>query len=571
MATKTIESGTVADAYLAILKDRGVDYFFGNAGTDFAPIIEAFARAHAEGTPAPIPLMVPHENVAINMALGYYIIKGRPQVVMVHVNAGTANAICGLINASKGNLPVLFTAGRTPYTEEGDTPGMRSREVHWPQEMRDQNAMVREMVKWDYELPSGAVVETAVDRALNVAMSSPRGPVYMTLPREPLAAAVENFQYQSPSLRRVPAPAHPDPAAIDEAAAMLAKAERPLIIASNFGAQPADGRALAELAERYAVPVSQRKPRFVSLPSAHPMNIGYDPDPYLDQADLIVVLEADVPWIPSMKAPGADCKIIHIGADPIFESYPIRGFRCDLAITGLPKATLTAISGAMAEHEKSAKTRIDARRKRIADEVAGLREKWKAQLEEAKSAGPIHPVWISHCIDRIKGDNPIIIKESGIQLQHLNITETDTVFTGGAGGGLGYGLGTALGAKLAAPDRLVICTQGDGAYHYGNPVPSHYVAKAEGLPMLTVVFNNARWDAVRRNTRAVYPDGYASRSNREPLTYFEPGVAYEHAVEVVGGYGECVEDPEELPRALDRAMDAIESEDRQALLNVITA
>ena len=209
--------------------------------------------------------------------------------------------------------------------------------------------------------------------------------------------------------------------------------------------------------------------------------------------------------------------------------------------------------------------------KRIADEVAGLREKWKAQLEEAKSAGPIHPVWISHCIDRIKGDNPIIIKESGIQLQHLNITETDTVFTGGAGGGLGYGLGTALGAKLAAPDRLVICTQGDGAYHYGNPVPSHYVAKAEGLPMLTVVFNNARWDAVRRNTRAVYPDGYASRSNREPLTYFEPGVAYEHAVEVVGGYGECVEDPEELPRALDRAMDAIESEDRQALLNVITA
>ena len=111
MPTKTIETGTVADAYLALLADRGIDYLFANAGTDFAPLIEAYAKAQAHGTNVPKPITVPHENVAIDMAQGYYLKTGRPQAVMVHVNVGTANAMCGLINAWRGNIPVLFTAG----------------------------------------------------------------------------------------------------------------------------------------------------------------------------------------------------------------------------------------------------------------------------------------------------------------------------------------------------------------------------------------------------------------------------------------------------------------------------
>ncbi len=134
MPVKTISNGTVSDAYLALLADRGVDYFFGNAGTDFAPIIESFAKAQALGTPAPKAMLVPHENLAIHMALGYYAVTGKPQVVMVHVNVGTANALNGIINASKGNVPVLFSSGRTPYSETGDREGRRTREVHWPQE-----------------------------------------------------------------------------------------------------------------------------------------------------------------------------------------------------------------------------------------------------------------------------------------------------------------------------------------------------------------------------------------------------------------------------------------------------
>jgi acetolactate synthase-1/2/3 large subunit len=104
---------------------------------------------------------------------------------------------------------------------------------------------------------------------------------------------------------------------------------------------------------------------------------------------------------------------------------------------------------------------------------------------------------------------------------------------------------------------------------FGNPIPAHYVAKAEGLPILTVIFNNQMWGAVKRNTREVYPQGYAAKSNREPLTYFDVEMRFEKAVEAADGYGERVSDPAELPKAIERALTCVTRDKRQALLNVI--
>src|SRR6185503_2919430 len=165
---------SVADAYLSLLSDRGVDCIFANAGTDFAPIIEAFAKAQATGGKTPRPVTVPHENVAVAMAQGYYCVTGRPQVVMVHVSVGTANTICGALNAHRAGIPLILSAGRSPITEEG-VKGTRDTHIHWPQEMFDQAGMVREATKWDYELRMGETIETVVDRALNIAMSAPKG------------------------------------------------------------------------------------------------------------------------------------------------------------------------------------------------------------------------------------------------------------------------------------------------------------------------------------------------------------------------------------------------------------
>jgi acetolactate synthase-1/2/3 large subunit len=569
VSVKTIESGIVADAYVELLVDRGIEFLFANAGTDFAPLIESLAKFEAQGRQTPKPIIVPHENVAIHMALGHYLQSGRPQLVMVHVNVGTANAMCGLMNAWRGNLPVIFSSGRTPYSEEGGAPGGRSGEIHWPQEMRDQASMVREIVKWDYEVRNSQTIESAVDRAITLAMSEPKGPVYLTLPREVLAAPISNWSYSSPTRQRPASPPFPDLNAIDEAADMIAKAENPLIITASCGRDREDPAHLAALADLFAIPVTQRKPRYVALDSDHPMHLGYEPDAFLADADLVIVLDADVPWIPNKKAPRADAKVIHMAVDPLFTAYPMRGFPCDLAITGALSPSMAALTHALAVRLAGARDRVEARRKRLVERRAAQRDRWRAALEKARNDTPINPIWVTHCLNEAKGADDIVVKEGPITYEHLALKKPGTMFFTGAGGALGWGLGTALGMKAAQPDRRVICCVGDGAYMFGNPIPAHYVSKAENWPILTMVFNNAMWGAVKRNTHEVYPTGFASKSNREPLTYFNEHIAFDKAVETVGGYGETVSDPADVPKAIERALKVIDVEKRQALLNIV--
>ena len=219
-------------------------------------------------------MTVPHENVAMAMAHGYYRISGKPAAVMVHVTVGTANAINGIINAARDNIPVLLAAGRTPLTETGSIAS-RNRPIHWGQEAFDQGGMLREYVKWDYELRSGQPVDAVVDRALDIAMSEPRGPVYLTLPREVLSAPAVATRRQTVRPLGTIAP-EPAQAAIEEAAALIAKAELPLIVTSSVGRVPAAVEALAALADEFALPVVQAEPRDMNLPTDHPMHLGYD-------------------------------------------------------------------------------------------------------------------------------------------------------------------------------------------------------------------------------------------------------------------------------------------------------
>src|SRR5215467_1078561 len=202
MASRPLTAATTAEAYLELLKDRGIDVFLGNAGTDFASLVEAFARFETQGGRAPRPLVVPHEFVAVSMAHGYYAAGGRPAAVMVHVNVGTGNASTAIITAARANVPILMSAGRTPITEEGQL-GSRDLHIHWAQESFDQAAMLREYVKWDYELRMPAQVESVVDRALELMQAEPRGPVYLALPREVLAANPGAVTIASPPRRQV--------------------------------------------------------------------------------------------------------------------------------------------------------------------------------------------------------------------------------------------------------------------------------------------------------------------------------------------------------------------------------
>lgn len=184
---KTIEVETVAEAYLSLLAERGIDWLFANGGTDFAPMVEGLAGIEAKSRrPALNVVSAGHENVAASMAHGYYLMTGRPQAVMFHVNVGTANGINALTNPARDQVPILFTARRNPLTERGS----RDTGIHWARRYSTRPVWCASSAKWDYELRSGDQLEDVVDRALDIATSEPCGPIYLSLPREVLSASM---------------------------------------------------------------------------------------------------------------------------------------------------------------------------------------------------------------------------------------------------------------------------------------------------------------------------------------------------------------------------------------------
>ena len=550
-----------AEAFLRALADHGVDFFFANPGTDFPPIIEAFSRAKKANAKVPRPILVPHENLAVAMAHGAYLMTGRPQAVMVHVNVGTANAINNLANLSRERVPVILAAGRTPITEQGSF-GSRNRPIHWAQEMFDQASMVRELVKWDYELRTPAQIGDIVARACEVAMTSPRGPAYVVLPREPLSATLtEPLGRMEP--RSIAAPPYPDPRAIAQLAEWIAAAERPLIIAGALPAATVE--PLAQLAERYAIPVASLSARTVCLRSSHPMHFGSELGGLLSEADLVMVLEADVPWIPSLQRPPDPCRIVHIGEDPVFARYPMRSFPADLVIAADSVAVLNSAMSALADLPKAG-PRIAARREKLSARMRARR----AQLTKDSAPGErISPAYCSRVIGETVGADAIIFNEYPLMLDHCVREQAGTYFAASPAGGLGWGFGAALGAKLAAPDKLIVATLGDGAYLFANPTVAHWVAQAHALPVLAVIFNNSRYGAVRRATLSMFKDGAAGEDDGRGLAELDPSPAYAALAGIQGAHAERVERPADLPPALARARDAVLNNKIQALVNVI--
>ena len=561
----TFAPETAAEAWLGLLAARGVDYLFANGGTDFAPVVEAYAKGQKLGWRLPEIVIVPHENMGVAMAHGYAMVTGRPQAMMVHVGVGTANTLNGIINASRQNVPILLSAGRTPITESGAVPAARNNYIHWAQEHFDQGGMLREFVKWDYELRHAEQVETVVDRALAIAKSEPQGPVYVTLPREILASDFSKVGFSlNPTIAPASAPAA-DPAALEEAAKLLAGAQRPLLITANGGRTLESSRAIEQLAQALAVPVVHYRPRHLALSTEHPMHCGWDPHPLLKEADVVLVVDCDVPWIPKEGKPKAEAKVIHIGPDPLFERYPLRGFRTDIALTGAVAPTLQALWRSAQKHAVSVK-QIEERRQAVTRISSDIRSRVRTGFEPMPAS--ITGKWLSACMNRLLDANTLLINEYPTVLEEMAIREPGQYFGNTSAGGLGWGIGAALGAKLASPAKTVICALGDGAYMFGNPTAGHYVSEAMQLPVLFIIANNARWAAVHRSTLATYPKGHASEMKAPPFATLEPSPRFEHVIQASGGHGERVTEPKQLMPALERALKVVKEEKRQALVNV---
>jgi acetolactate synthase-1/2/3 large subunit len=563
---KKVSVESAAEAYLELLASRGVEYFFGNAGTDFAPIIEAYAKRSAQGQVLPRPLTVPHEITAVGMAHGFAMVTGRPQVVMVHVIVGTANALGGIINAARSNAPILVTAGRTPLTED-KLPGARNRHIHWAQESFDQGAMVREFVKWDYELRLGAQLETVVDRALAIARAEPQGPVYLTLPRETLSERLDNLEYFDPPRLGPPAASVADPAAIERAAEILVTGRNPIAIVKSSGRDPGAVAPLVALAEALGMPVFEQSATHLNFPQDHPLYCGGDPTPQLAEADPIVVVEADAPWFPALRAPGPETTVIQIGHDPLFSRYPIRGFAVDLGLAGAPRLTLAALAAAARARGVDPAT-LETRRKRWEAEHRRLVEAWAAKAAAVKNDRAIDMAWLSRCIGDAIDDDTIVVNEYDLDTTQTRLRAPGSYFSQSPASGLGWGLGAALGAKLAAPDKTIVCCVGDGAYIFGTPTAAHWTARAHNLPVLTVIFNNRAWNAVKRAVTSHAPQGWAVRTGMA-MSELDPAPDYEMIARACGHWAERVEDSTILPDMVRQALRVVREDKRPALLNVI--
>ena len=475
----TVPVETVGQAYLELLRARGIKYFFGNSGTDFGPIIDGLAKFGAEKKVHPMPITVPHEFVAVSMAQGYAMITGEPQVVMVHVIVGTGNASAAVMNASRLNVPMIFSAGRTPLTEEG-LRGSRTNFIHWGQESFDQGGLLREFTRWDYELRNGEQVEAVVDRALEMALGTPQGPVYLTLPREVLAQKMDSITIH-PFRKNKAEALQPSGETIKRTAEILRRAINPLIITGRLGSDPTAMSAMVSFAEALIAPVVTPASPFVSFPNTHDFHLGVSSAPYIKDADVVVVVESDVPWYPFQGKPSETAKVIQIARDPNYSGIPIRNFPKDISIGGDPKLALELLAQELKSHPRSEKL-TEERAERIRSQHKQYRERLKQKAEQASRDKPIDTAWLSYCVDQVRDSQTLIVNDHGVSQEHLTLSEPASYFGGSPAGGLGWGIGGGLGMKLACPEKTVIASVGDGTYMFNNPTACHFVSEAYDLP-----------------------------------------------------------------------------------------
>lgn len=540
-----------------LLAQRDIGYFFGNPGTEFTSIIEAFADRNASGKTNPIPILVPHEGVAVNMAYGAYLATGSAQAVMVHATVGAANAATAIINASRMNIPMLFIAGRTPITESGDELASRDKFIHWAQESFDQGGMIREYVKWDYELRDADQLDAVLDRAMSIMMSAPRGPVYLQLPRELLLRDVVPKPDLPHSGSRASQLGVPDPYQMTKLVDLIANARQPMLLTKTLGEDHAAVAHLEAFASQFAVPVITPDAHYYNISSSHPMFFGYDANQLIKNADLVINLGMDVPWCPVSNGPQETATVIHIGEDPLFQKIPIRTHRGDVYLTANIGQTLAQLIALMTG--KVDKKRIEERRTAFVRPKVSPGTPSKARLTHAL---------VSHGLNEIWDDQCVLVNELSLPPDFIVFNRPGSYFRTGSASGLGWGLGAAVGLSLALPDKTIIAVVGDGSYYFANPMVIHWLAQKHQLKLLTVILNNSGMQSFQSLTRKHFPVGAANSQNEFPLTSLSPTPSFENMAPIFDGVGYVVTSPSQLGGVLETAKEGVRKSGKQGIVNI---
>ncbi|KAK3331660.1 thiamine pyrophosphate enzyme [Cercophora scortea] len=576
---------TTSFAFFEALWDAGVTHCFVNLGSDHPSIIEAMVKgAREKKGQFPRIITCPNEMVAMSMADGYARLTNKPQAVIVHVDVGTQGLGAAMHNSSSGRAPVLVFAGLSPFTLEGELRGSRTEYIHWIQDVPDQKQIVAQYCRYAAELKTGTNVKQMVNRALQFARSAPQGPVYLCGAREVMEMDIEPYEIRQEMWKPVELGGLPMSAARDVAAA-LAGAEAPLVITGYAGRNHAVPGALVELAETVkGLRVLDTGGSDMCFPADHPAWLGlrFGNEEAIRNADVILVVDCDVPWIQTQCKPRADAKVFHVDVDPLKQMMPVfyidavARYRADTLtvleqVTGLLKADEGLKAQLAGDEERDARrTALEVAHKRKLELIAARCEPLDdgafgtghlcARLRELC---PDDTLWAIEAVT-----NTVFVHDA------LQPTMPGSWINCG-GGGLGWSGGGALGIKLAteyeaqlagggAKGKFVVQIVGDGTFLFSVPGSVYWIARRYDIPVLTIVLNNKGWNAPRRSLELVHPDGLGSKATNEEINIsFAPVLPDYGGIAKAAAGGDVfiakVDKAADLDEVLRRGIEAVQS------------
>jgi benzoylformate decarboxylase len=515
-------------ALLEVLKQEGVEIIFGNPGTTELPLMDALAVE--TGLRYVLALS---EAAVMAMADGYAQASGRLAVANVHVAPGLGNALGMLYDAQKAGSPILLTAGQHDQRFNFTEP------ILWA----DLPTIARPFVKWSGEVRRLADLPRALHRAAKTALAPPTGPVFLSLPADVLNDESE-LDLGAPT--RVATGLRGDRAAIEKAAALLAAAERPVIIAGDAVTHSRAHRELAALAELLGAPVyAESVPSTASFPASHPLYRGSIPRlaapirTILQQHDVLLSVGGDLFTLSlpgEVEAMPQELAIVHLDIDPweLGKNYAVKA-----AILAEPKATLPELTAAAAERMEGAqRARAKARAEAMQKTIAGEREALKAKARGEATKMPITPLALMHAIAEMLPASAVVVDESissGVALRQLLKSDDAQSLFGLRGGGIGWGLPAAIGVKLALPDRPVVALIGDGSAMY--TCQALWTAAHDNVAVIFVILNNRSYRILKQRANAMR--GFAAQTDRYVgMELTEPAIDFVGMARALGVRGE---------------------------------
>ena len=533
----------VADAIAHVLKKEGVEILFSYPVN---PIIEAAAVADIR------TIIVRQERIGLHMADAYSRLSSGNKIgvfAMQH-GPGSENAFGGIAQAYSESVPILVLPAGYPRRLANYYPNFNS------------TLNMQHITKWAEPLTMGRAVPEVMRRAFSQLRNGRPGPVLVEVPVDLFREDVPDDWVYTPSFATRTGP---DPIAIDEAAAVLSAAERPIIYAGQGVHYAEAWDELRTLAETWQIPVTTSLEGKSAFPETHPLSLGSGgrANPrtvktFLAEADVILGIGCSFALTGFGVPMPRDKTIIHATLDPMDLNKDIE---VQHALIGDAKLSLQALVESMADRDR---THADNRDGSLAARIAKIKSEWLAEWEGKRTdnEAPINPYRVlKELHDAVDIDNTIITHDAGSPRDQLSPFWEATTPLSYIGWGkttqLGYGLGLAMGAKLAHPDKTCINVWGDAAIGFTGM--DFETAARERIPILSVLMNNFSM-AIEIPIMQVAQEKYGST---------DISGNYADMAKSFGGYGERITDPADIPAAIQRGLKATK-EGSPALLEFIT-